>query len=319
MSPHRKILGHVALAPDYLVSVEGDTLVSPPHHAVIQLNVGWSFRITDCRCATCERDGQSVLALELVSATDLLEVLVRDDIGAVELLLPSDLLLPMSNGESCELATRVEAYADVLTRGGISVRRLLRKHPPIGTWVRTVAYRMYSENNIIVPGLFGQVTHDAGGVCTPGVTVMVKLEGRAGAFGYWRADLALMTSPPAPHELAASRAFDDQALVLFEQEHGPTGLLKLGKGRIVSVDAASEELRQLVRVVAGESGSPSPAQVAGTVKRIRRVLRAFADSAGDAAVAAVAEGDATTDVWLGDVRECIGRMQAWSRALVHEA
>jgi hypothetical protein len=318
MSRHHKILGHVALAPDYVVSVAGDTMLSPPHHAVIRLNVGWDFRITDCRCAACERDGQSVLALELVTATALLEVLLREDIGALELLLPSDLWLPTSNGEPCELAPRIEAYADALTRGGVTTRLLLNEHPPVGTWVRTVGYRMHSPDNIIVSGLLGQVTHDAGGVCTPGVSLMVKLEGRDGAFGYWRADLELLTSPPAPHELEASRTFDAQRLALLEQAHGPTGLLDLGKGRLVPADRASEELEQLVRVVAGESGSPSAAQLAGNIKRIRRILRTFAASASDAEAAQVAEADVSADTWHVDVRRCIGRMQAWTAAIEAE-
>ncbi len=270
-----QLLARVQPVGGWHVSVDGQTLVAEPHHMLLVIGET-QIRLTDCRCDECARLDASFFESPLIPPAEVAAALLENGNDSLAIAPHRDLLLPLEDGEPADCLALVAEYAEALAAAGVAVELVELVDASVGEWLHSTGYWAYGPEQVLVPGLLARVVPDPYGICTPGVTVYVVLEGAEEPFGYPDGLLEPTGSEPRPEELAEARRLYGKALEIFEDEHGWSGYLKLGKGRPRAAVEARTELAGLAAKL-GEDRAVS--DLRGLTKRARRILAGFADRA----------------------------------------
>lgn len=274
-----QLLARIRPADMWHVSFDGSTLVGEPHNLIIELD-DVTARITDCRCEECGRLGPEFFDSPALLPEDLAEVLAEAGYDSIALAPHPDLLLPLPTGEVSWVLLLVEDLAGQLAAEGLDVELIELIGPEVGTWLRSTGYYAYDPSTLLIPGLLGVVVPDPHTICTPGISVMVLLEGADEPFGFPVEHFEPVEADPSDEDLGQARSLYSRALEVFEEAHGWTGYLKLGRGRPRSSAESRAELASLVRRLGGKATS---ADIEGMRKRCRRILDLFSARAGSSA------------------------------------
>jgi hypothetical protein len=278
----RAICLRIQPGPAWHTDPEGTRLLQEPHHLLLP---EVELRLTDCRCTRCLADGPGILSARFVSPAELLGRLQAENIASVDFLPHTDLLLPGPSGEVTGVARFLNQVADVLRAGGVEVQFIQAQPIEPGTWVRTVSYDFSPPSDVLVPGLLGQVHADPWGLCTPGVSTNVQLIGGKEPHGLGVERFEVLDAKPTEEELQEAAHIAKNALDLYEQAHGFTGYLKVGKGRFRS----EEEVRRELCATAARMPKATGADRRGLEKRVWKLLQALADRASAPGAAVLLE------------------------------
>jgi hypothetical protein len=261
-------------APMLHTNIERTEILSEPHHLYLP---DADLRLTgDCGCEICERNG--VETLTQVSGEALAANLLENGVTGLELQPHRDLFLLGPGGEPTGVAQFLNDFAGVVRGAGLTVAFVAHTPMEPGTWVRIVAEAWVAPDHVIVPGQLGQVQQDDWGICTPGISAYVLLKGRKEPYGYLDELLEPLREPPSEEEIKGAEALTRRSLEIFEETNGFSGYLKLGKGRPKTVEEARREIAVAVERLATAEG----ADRRGLIKRVRKVLAALSERAGDA-------------------------------------
>lgn len=277
------IFVRVQPAPTWHTSYDGNALTIEPHHLLL-IFAGTQVRITDCRCENC----QPILAVARVAPSDLARFFQKQGVGRAIFLPHRDLWLPLPDGTQSSSLGAVMAFAQSMADAGLHVRLVEAQATEVGTWVRTKKFDWVDLDNVVVPGLLGQVAPDPYGMCTPGISTQVLLVGRHASYGHLDDILEILEVPPTAEEIAQSEALCARALEAFEAEHGWSGYVRIGNERPRREDEVRAELAGNLNRLTGPRVLPEGEQ-RGILKRIRRVLVALGDRSGSTAATALAE------------------------------
>lgn len=291
-------------APMLHTNMERTEIISEPHHLYLP---DADLRLTgDCGCEICE--GSGVETLTQVTGEALAANLLENGVTGLELQPHRDLFLLGPGGEPTGVARFLNDFAGVVRGAGLTVAFVAHTPMEPGTWIRIVAEAWIAPDHVIVPGQLGQVQQDDWGVCTPGISAYVLLAGRKEPYGYMEELLEPLNGPPSDEEIKAAEALTRRSLEVFEETNGFSGYLKLGKGRPKTVEEARREIAVAVERLTKAEG----ADRRGLVKRVRKVLAALSERAGDVGAGELLEGlddgvDANPEV---SRLEAIGRYAA---------
>lgn len=259
-------------------TLDGSRLVDEPHNLIVEFD-DVAARITDCRCHECARLGREFFESPVLLPQELAGALTQAGYDGVAIAPHRDLLLPAPSGEASQALLLIEDFAGHLAEAGLDVELVELIGPEVETWLRSTGYYAHDASTLLVPGLLGVVVPDPHGICTPGISAMVLLEGADEPFGYPVEVLEPLEAVPSEDDREQARSLHRRALEVFEDAHGWTGYLRLGKGRPRSAAEARAELASLVRRL-GEQGTLG--ETKGMRKRARRILGLFAERAGSA-------------------------------------
>ena len=169
-------------------------------------------------------------------------------------------------------------------------RRPLEDGIAVGDWVVTTDFVFRGLEDVVVPGMLGQVVPDPRERCIPGVGAMVQLCGIARPFGYPKKMLAVC-EPPSPSALADAEELAKRALEVYQDQHCWLGLVPLGK-KVLPESQVKRELATLVAQLKNHSSLPE-ADAKGRWKRVRKLLRAVSEQGKGAEAGELARAAAT--------------------------
>lgn len=281
------IRGWLRPAGFWQTSIDGSQLLSEPHHLLLDFGTEQA-RLTDCRCEECSKLGEDFFEIPAIGPESLADFLIEEQFDRLEIVIHPDLALPDSEGKAAQLFTGIHGFAQAVADAGLDVRLIEFTPPETGTWVRAVAYAFFDPEHVVVPGLLGRIADDPHNLATPGISLFVQSLSASERFALPEELFELLEEVPTAEEQKAATKLEQRALEAFEREHGWTGYLRLGKGRLRHESEVRNELSQLVARMAGSKASPlSDAERRGTWKRIRKILGVLEDRAGSADASAL--------------------------------
>jgi hypothetical protein len=190
--------------------------------------------------------------------------------------------------------------------GALIVNEPIRVEP--GTWVRFNRTMIAGCEAVVVKGMLGRCAPGGEYVCTPGLSTFIALHGGGGPYGYFDETFEALGRLPTDVELAASKDIFDRRAELAQAQHGWQGIVQIGN-RLMPEHKAHRSLCQLIEQTkrALAKGDAAKAQRKGSVKRISKVLRAFAGHPNGATANLLALqperlGAATVGTWLDSVQ-----------------
>lgn len=150
------------------------------------------------------------------------------------------------------------------------------EHRP-GTWVRIVGDHFFDPSHVILDGMIGVVVDDpyASIICTPGVSTMILLVGRDKPFGYFNDAFFPCDTIPGPEEVQRSIELFQNAMRTFEDRHGFSGYIQIGKEFVAQEKLFIELKANVTKVSKWHQARKNEADVKGSLKRIKNVLLAF--------------------------------------------
>lgn len=143
-------------------------------------------------------------------------------------------------------------------------------------WVCFVGDAFIETNNIIIAGMIGKVSiNPYGYVYTTGISTMILPVGAGEEYGYSNDWFEVLNHNPTQEEIQYSLDLWDNAFKIFEERHGYTGYIKIGK-KILPQEKAFTQIQQLLNQVEKLKQNPSREKdVKGNLKRIIKILNAF--------------------------------------------
>ena len=261
-------------APTWLTDLAGTVLTKDPHHLLIR-NGEHVFRLTDCACDACAAF-PALGVLPKAEPQSFAAWLISCDVRRIELNVHRDLALPGGDGAPSRSLVFVQRWGQAMAEAGVRVEFFTVRTPTIGAWYRATAKYRYGTLQFVVPGMLGQVRPDPGGVCTPGISTMLRMVGGTSDYGFPARMLEPLDGEPTEAELEEAKTLARGAFSAFEAEYGPLGIIQTLDGRLHE----EASWRREIAVVTKRLGHPSlklPDQK-GLTKRLRGLLEPLAES-----------------------------------------
>ena len=191
-------------------------------------------------------------------------------------------------------------------------------YPP-GQWVEFTCAAFIEPDHIIINGMLGVVLDHPQSryICTPGVSTMIRVAGSDVDYGYFNEWFVPLNRIPDDRELVESGYLWENAFPILEHVYGYTGFVQLGNKIIPQEKLLQEITATSEHVVRWLQEGGSHQEMAGNMKRIRKVLRAFSNHPDGK----VAEGLAESMEGLADhasILDALSGLKRWAAKAVNE-
>jgi len=142
-------------------------------------------------------------------------------------------------------------------------------HTP-GQWVRFVDDYAIDANDFVVAGMFGVVDEDPYSLCTPGISVMVRVPGTKHCYGF-PCEVVTPVAPPSEAEQAESMATATHAWEVLQAKGAWVGYVFPKMHYSKALEELSVHVRKLPKAT-------DTVYLVQTMKRVRKILIAFSNS-----------------------------------------
>lgn len=261
--------------------------VEPPYRLRIEahrmlVQVGDTYlwaRYCDCKlCGSNTDAGVSVIGPEAFAML-LAETIESAALPPqVEVVLMEHMVEPLADGSETYALASARAVKDLLGERGIACELLVPVRPepyPDGTWLRVIYDSDWAgAQHLVVAGMLGRVAPARWVPVTPGVNVLVHMEGRKEpAECDWRCVVPI-DAEPSEEELVEARKLCASAAELFQAKHGWVGLVSIGS-EVVAEKRARAEIERIVTKLPELWQAGQKKDYAGLGKRLVKLLRGF--------------------------------------------
>jgi len=260
----------VTPAPFWKTSPDARSLLEEPHHLILSFE-GVQARITDCMCSSCREHAKSALDLAFAQPEKVVDLLHKHGVWEIGLVPHQILTLPGPDGSPTDSMIRLQEFVDQIRSHGCLAHIVKPINPTPGTWVRVKETIWISSEHILVPGMLGEIKLDAQALSSPGISVWAQMVGRDDPYLYFCQHLEVAPRPDS-NALAEARKIADKGLSHYEEVHGYSGYIQIGREK---PRTEFEAKAVLVNALDDAVSASNSSRIKAAQKRVETVLRAF--------------------------------------------
>lgn len=230
----------------------------------------------------------------------------------IRFLFTRELSLPMADGSVPMARQLVEGIGAVVAEFGIDVEYGELLEPEgyaVGQWVRFTDFYADRKVVMVAEGMLGVVRPDPYGVCTPGISVMVRPVGCDYEYGF-PCGVVEPVGPPTEEDLKRAEDLARQgAWKLLREQNRWIGVVLPGL-------SAADALRELGALATRIRREEDVRVLKGNLKRVEKILKGFGPSPRGETALVLAERcrQEIMSALPSEIEELISDVESWAAA-----